>query len=189
VADAKSEGTPIQIAGLVVTAAVITNIAFYFLSDLYFEDRTVIYGAVSSAHVNTVRMNFGIFTGSISIGAIIAAMQPRILGHALAGAFGLAAIIASIAAISHDMHPVLPGALLASGILLDVLVWRSLARSRAAWSFLIGMTATLAAVLLFGATKVRNVFDIGLWTALIIPGLLAVCTVALAMVRDDYREA
>lgn len=185
----KSEGTPIQIAGLVVTAAVITNIAFYFLSDLYFEDRSAMYGAVTAGHINNVRINFAIFTGSIAAGAIIAAMQPKILGHALAGAFGLGAIVAGVGAITRDMHPVLPGALIVAGIMLAVLVWRSLEKSRAAWSFLIGMTSTLAAVLLFGSTKVRSVFDIGLWTALIIPGLLTVCTVALAMTRDDYREA
>jgi hypothetical protein len=185
----KSEGSPIQVAGLVVTAAVITNIAFYFLSDLYFEDRSAMYGVVTAGDINTVRLHFAIFTGSISIGAIIAAIHPRILGHALAGAFGLAAIVAGVAAVTRDMHPVLPGALIVAGVLLAVLVWRSLEKSRAAWSFLIGMTATLAAVLLFGSTKLRNVFDIGLWTALIIPGLLTVTTVALTMVRDDYREA
>jgi hypothetical protein len=185
----KSEGTPIQIAGLVVTAAVITNIAFYFLSDLYFEDRSAMYGAVSDSAINRVRIHFGIFTGSISAGAILAAIQPRILGHALAGTFAVGALVAGVGAISRNMHPVLPGALIVAGILLAVLVWKSLERSRVAWAFLIGMTATLAAVLLFGSTKVRSVFDVGLWTALIIPGLLTVCTVALAMTRDDYREA
>lgn len=185
----KSEGTPIQVAGLVVTAAVITNIAFYFLSDLYFEDRSAMYGAVTDHDINRVRLHFGIFTGTISAGAIIAAVQPRLLGHALAAAFGIGAIVAGVAAISRNMHPVLPAALIAAGIMLDILVWRSFERSRVAWAFLIGMTATLAAVLLFGSTKVRSVFDVGLWTALIIPGLLTVTTVALAMVRDDYREA
>ncbi|MBA3464477.1 MAG: hypothetical protein H0T46_31385 [Deltaproteobacteria bacterium] len=185
----KSEGTPIQVAGLVVTAAVITNIAFYFLSDLYFEDRSAMYGAVSDAHINNVRLHFGIFTGSISLSAIFAAFWPRILGHVLAAMLGVVAIVAGVGAISRNMHPVLPAALIVAGVMLAVLVWKSFERSRVAWAFLIGMTSSLAAVLLFGSTKVRSVFDIGLWTALIIPGKLVVCTVALAMVRDDYREA
>jgi hypothetical protein len=86
------------------------------------------------------------------------------------------------------MPAVLPAALLVLGVLYPVLVWRSLEHSRGAWAFLISMCGVLAIVLLFGAPKVRGVLDIGLWTALIMPGLLAVATVGLAMLRVDYRE-
>jgi hypothetical protein len=176
-------------AGLVLTCCVLANVAFFFLANRYFEDRTVIYGAESGEHIFQVKLNFAIFTGAIGIGAVLVSLRPRTLGHAIAGVAALASFASGVAALTHDMTPVLPASLLVLGLLMGVLVWRSLEKERAAWAFLMGMTSVLAAVLLFGATKVRTVLDIGLWTALIIPGLLAVATVALAMIRDDYREA
>ena len=61
--------------------------------------------------------------------------------------------------------------------------------SRVAWSFLIALMTVMGIVTLFGAPKVRNLLDIGLWYAIIIPGVLAVGVVALALVRRDYRES
>jgi hypothetical protein len=43
--------------------------------------------------------------------------------------------------------------------------------------------------MLFGSTKVRGALGIGLWYAMIFPGLLAVATAALLLVRRDYRDA
>ncbi len=177
-----------QIAGLVFTGCVIANIAFYFLSDLYFEDRSAIYGSVTSGHINDVRIAFAVFTGSIGLASVIAALQPMWIGHGIAAASSVAALLAGLSAAYHEMTPVLPAALIVTGIILALLVWKSFEGIRAAWAFLIGMTSVLSAVLLFGATKVRGVLDVGLWTALIIPGLLAVATIALSMTRDDYRE-
>lgn len=177
-----------QIAGLVVTGCVIANIGFYFLSDLYFEDRSAIYGSVTSGHINDVRIAFAVFTGSIGLASIVAALQPIWIGHGIAAATGVAALLGGLSAAFHDMTPVLPASLIVTGIVLGLLVWKSLEKARGAWAFLIGMTSVLSAVLLFGATKVRGVLGVGLWTALIIPGLLAVATVALSMTRDDYRE-
>ena len=185
----RDPATAMQIAGIVVVSTVITNVAFYFLSGLYFEDRSAIYGGVTPEHVANVRYAFGVFTGSVAIASVIASLQPRLVGHAIAALSGILAIVAGVAAFSKGMTPVLPAALIASGLVLGVLVWKSLERVRGAWSFLIGMTSVFSAVLLFGSTKVRGALDIGLWTALIIPGLLAVATVALAMTRDDYRDA
>ena len=73
-------------------------------------------------------------------------------------------------------------------ILLPLLTWKSYERSRAGWSFLAGMIATLAVVMLFGSTKIRNISGIGLWYAMVIPGLLGVGTAALAMIRRQYRD-
>lgn len=185
----RDPGTAMQIAGIVVVSTVITNIAFYFLSGLYFEDRAAIYGGVTVDHIASVRYAFGVFTGSIAIASVIASLQPRIVGHAIASIASLAALVAGVAAFSKGLTLVLPAALIASGLVLGVLVWKSLERMRGAWAFLIGMTSVFSAVLLFGSTKVRGALDVGLWTALIIPGLLAVATVALAMTRDDYRDA
>ena len=187
--DTKSEATPIQIAGLVTTGLVIANVAFYFLSNLYYEDRSALYGAVTAGHIQQVRINFGLFTGSIAIGSILASLRPLYVGHVLAGLFALGAIVGGVAALSKEMMPVLPASLMVGGVVMAVLVWKSLMKSRAAWAFLIAMTSTLAAVMLFGSTKLRGALDVQLYIALIIPGLLAVATIALAMVRDDYKEA
>ncbi len=43
--------------------------------------------------------------------------------------------------------------------------------------------------MLFGSTKVRNVIGIGLWYSMIIPGLLAAATAAVAMIRKQYRDS
>jgi hypothetical protein len=181
--------TPLQVGGIVLAACVFANVAFKFLADQYFSERIKIYGAESAAHIAQVKLNFAVFSLALGIGAVVVALSPRIIGHLIAGVAALASLAGGVAAMTHDMTPVLPASLLLLGLVMTVLVWRSLLNERAPWSFLIGMTSVMAAVLLFGATKVRNVLDVGLWTALIIPGLLAVATVALAMIRDDYREA
>ncbi len=178
-----------QIAGIVVVSTVVTNIAFYFLSGLYFEDRSAIYGGVTPDHISSVRFAFGVFTGSVAIASVIASLHPRLVGHAIAGITGILALVAGVAAFWKGLTPVLPSALIVSGLVLFLLVWKSLERVRGAWSFLIGMTSVFSAVLLFGSTKVRGALDVGLWTALIIPGMLAVATIALSMTRDDYRDA
>jgi hypothetical protein len=40
----------------------------------------------------------------------------------------------------------------------------------------------------FGAPKVRGLLGIGLWTALIVPGLQIISVIALTMLRGEYRE-
>lgn len=187
--DAKSEASPVQIAGLVVTGLVIANVAFYFLSDLYYEDRSAIYGMVTADHIQKVRINFGIFTGSVALGSILASLRPLYVGHILAGLTAIAGVVAGVAAFAHDMTPVLPASLIVGSTIMAILVWKSLMKVRAAWSFLIGMTSVLSAVMLFGSTKLRSALDVQLYIALIIPGLLAVATIALAMTRADYKEA
>lgn len=186
--DAKSEASPLQIAGLVATGLVIANVAFYFLSSMYYEDRSSIYGEVTAAHIQQVRINFAIFTGSVGLGTIAASARPLIVGHGLAGLFSIASLVAGVSAATHDMTPVLPASLIVGGIVMALLVWKSLMKVRAAWSFLIGMTSVLAAVMLFGATKLRSALEVQLYIALVIPGLLAVATTALSMARDDYQE-
>lgn len=178
-----------QVAMLVGTAAILTNVAFYILAGKYFEDRSAIYGGVTPEQVAGVRLAFGVFTGSVAVASIVAAWQPMLFGHIVTALASIAALIAGVSAAKHDMTAVLPVSLLVSSAVLGTLTWKSLDRSRPAWAFLVGMTSILSAVLLFGATKVRGALDVGLWTALIIPGLLVVATVALTLVRDEYRDA
>jgi hypothetical protein len=69
---------------------------------------------------------------------------------------------------------------------MPLLVWRSADGSRAAWAYLVALCGVMGLVLFFGAPKVRNLLGVGLWTAMILPGLLTVATTALVMVRGDY---
>lgn len=178
----------LQIAGLVMTGVVIINVVFYFLSDAYFADRakrfTILPGDIAG-----VRGAFAMFSGSIGLASIIASIAPREIGHGIATLAGLGSLYAAYGAWSHDMPGVLVIALLVIGLMYPLLVWRSLARSRGAWATLTALSSVYATVLLFGAPKVRGILGVGLWTALIIPGVLAVGTVAMAMIRDEYRDA
>ena len=49
-------------------------------------------------------------------------------------------------------------------------------------------STTRTPVTLFGATKIRNATDVSLYYALILPGVLAVATVMLIALGDDYAE-
>jgi hypothetical protein len=175
--------------GLILAVAVILNVAFYFLSSLYYEDRAAIYGPIAALEIEHVRSSFAWFTGALSAASILVVMVPLWAGLGLAGAASLVALAGGILATSRGMTPVLPASLLVSGAVLVPLIWRTWAGSRAAWAFLIGMISVLAVVMLFGATKLRTELGVRLYSALIIPGLLTVATVALARVRGDYREA
>ena len=177
-----------QIAGVIVTATLILNLGFYFLSSMYFEDRAAMHGMATDAQINAVRYAFAAFTAIVAITAIAAVREPRLVGHGLAAMMGLVAIAGAFGAIKQDQHVVMPATLLVIGVLLPLLAWRSLERSRGAWAFLIAMCVTLASVTLFGSTKIRGALDLGLWHALILPGLLVVATVGLTMIRDEYRE-
>ena len=178
-----------KIAGIIVGVTVVLNVLFIFLSGAYFQDRAAIHGAVSDAEVMSVRMGFAAFSGLTAAGGCAAVFYPRLVGHALPLLASLASFVAAAAGYSKGLHIVLPVTLLLVGVLLPVLVWKSFERSRAGWAFLSGMVGVLAVVMLFGSTKVRNVIGIGLWYSMIIPGLLAVATAALAMIRKQYRDA
>ncbi len=181
--------TAMQIAGMVIIFCALANVAFYFLSDLYFADRARRYGAEAMASIPGVRVAFGVFTGAIGLMSILAALAPRWVGHGIPTATGLTAIVAAFGAWTHGLQPTLAVALVLVGLLLPALAWLSLHKSRAAWSMLLAMCAVLGLMLMFGAPKVRGLLGVGLWTALIVPGLLAVAAVALAMVHRDYTEA
>ncbi|MBA3456312.1 MAG: hypothetical protein H0T42_24640 [Deltaproteobacteria bacterium] len=178
-----------QIAIIIAVVTVVLNAAFIFLSGAYFADRAAIHGPVSDAEISSVRIAFAAFSGLTALAACAAVFRPRIVGHALALLMSIAAFIGAAAGYNKGLHIVLPVALGLVGVMLDLLVWKSLEKSRAGWSFLAGMLGVLAVVMLFGSTKVRNITGIGLWYAMIIPGLLAVATAALAMIRKQYRDS
>ena len=175
----------IQVAVVVAIALVIVNIAFIFLSSWYFTGKR----PQEAASIGDVRMAFAVFTSLVGAASIIAAISPRTIGHAIASIMGLVSIVAAIGAFARGMTPVLPVTLLVIGGLLPALVMFSMKTSRAAWAFLTSLCGVYGTVLLFGAPKLRGLLDIGLWTALIIPGMLAVATASLVMSRADYRDA
>jgi uncharacterized membrane protein HdeD (DUF308 family) len=111
-----------------------------------------------------------------------------VIGHLLATGLGVASIAAGIAATSHHLPTVVGVVLVISGVLMPVLAWKSWHRSRAAWSFLSAIVAVCGIVNFFGATKIRGVLGVGLWTAFDLAALQFVTLAALAIIRADYRD-
>lgn len=177
-----------QITIIVAIATVGLNVAFYFLSKMYFEDRAATYGMAPPKVIEATRMAFGVMSASVAVATIFAQFAPRLFPHVLAGLVGLTALVGAAAAGAKSFHPVLPIALGVLGALLLVLVYFSVNKSRSAWSFLISTCAVGALVTLFGATKIRNATDVSLYYALILPGVLVVATVMLINLADDYAE-
>lgn len=178
-----------QIAAIIAIAAAGLNVAFYFLSQLYYEDRAATYGMASASTISATRIAFGVMTGAVGGAAIITQYAPRIVAHVLAGVVGIVALVGAVRAGTLHFHVVLPVALFLIGAIMLVLVYLSVAtRSRAAWSFLVATCAVAGLVTLFGATKIRNVTEVSLYYTLILPGVLAVTTVMLIGLADDYAE-
>jgi hypothetical protein len=175
------------IAGISVIAL---NAIFLLLSWRYFIGKRadVMAAPISDAHIMGVRIAFAAFTATIGVGVVAATLSPRWVGHGIASAMALGSIIAGIAALGTSIPTVLGVTLILLGVLVPLMVWRSLIYSRAAWSFLLSTCAVLGLILMFGAPKIRGLLGIGLWTAMIIPGLLVLGAVALGLARRDYRE-
>lgn len=172
-------------AGLIFGAGATLNSAFYFLSSLYFgssSDKVLEHSGLIEA-----RLAFLLLSVIVVVLAFIASLAPRWIGHGIAVAMSIAALVGGIEAISHDMPAVMGATLLVTAAITPLLVWRSWKYSRAAWSFLISLLAVFAAVDFFGAPKVRGLLGIGLWTAMILPALQVVGVISLAMLRDEYR--
>lgn len=177
-----------QLALTICGFIVALNVAFYFLSNLYFQDRARRYGLDELTHIGGVRTAFAMFSISVGVTSILAALAPRWFGHGIPAVAGLASLVAAFASWSAGLQPTLWIALLIVGMLLPAVTWLSFQKSRAAWSFLVALCSVLALMLLFGAPKVRGIVGVGLWHTLILPGMLAVGAMALVMVHRDYVE-
>lgn len=181
-APSSGASSPLQLAGFVLAVVAIANVGFYFMSDVYYAGR-----ALGDAHrIADTRIAFAAFSVVLGVAGVAALLAPRLVGHGLAVLAGLASLVAGVGALSGSLPGVLGTTLLVFGAAFPLLVWRSLGGSRAAWASLFAMCAVYAIVLTFGAPKVRGLVGIGLWTALIIPGLLAVAAGALHAVRGRY---
>jgi hypothetical protein len=192
-AAAKPMNPALQMSILIGVFCVLLNLAFFFLAGAYFKDKQATAGLlgepITADTVNGVRVAFLLFTGTVTAIAIGSMFVPRLLSHALCVVAGVASLVAAYYAFDKGMTKVLPVTLLVLGLMFPLLVWRSLERSRAAWSFLVALCFSLAVVLLFGAPKIRAQIGIGLWIAMIIPGILVLTGIGLTMLRRDYRDA
>lgn len=191
-AQAEAMRTAIQLMIIILVSAVLLNVLFFFLSGAYYDDRRASQGLMSTitdATVRSTRVSFGIFSGLVTVSLVGAVFAPKWVGHIISGALGLASLVGAVASIRAGMPLALSVSLIVIGLIYPALVVLSLAfQSRAAWAFLSALCWVLGVVMLFGAPKIRNQIDIGLWTAMIIPGMLTVGGIALAMVRREYRD-
>ena len=178
-----------QLSIIIAIAVAGLNVAFYFLSTMYFEDRAATYGMATPKVIQATRTAFAIMSGTVGLAAVITQFAPRLVAHGLAAIVGITALVGAAGAGVKNFHPVLPIALGLLGALILVFIYFSLAtKSRAAWSFLISTCAVGGLVTLFGATKIRNTADVSLYYALILPGILVVATIMLIGLADDYAE-
>lgn len=181
---ARSTSTAAQVAVVVTTVALALNALFYVLSDRYVAGL----GARATAgELGALRGAFAVFSSAVAAAAIAAGFAPRALGHGLAGALGAVVLASGVAALRHGLPSALWAALLVLGGLMPLLAWRSWQGRRAAWAFLVVICGTLGVCLFFGAPKVRGLLHIGLWHALVLPGLLFTATAALASQHRAYR--
>ena len=178
----------VQVLSVVAGFGLVLNLMFYFLSQSYFDDRARRFGPDELLAIDSARAAFATMTGAVVVAASVAALAPRLVGHALAAAAGLAALAAAFPALSRGYPGVVGVTLIVVGVIIPLVVWRSFVRSRAAWSFLIALCATLGVITLFAAPKLRALFDVSLWTSMIVPGLFGVATVALSMLGEQYKE-
>jgi hypothetical protein len=176
-----TQAQAMRLAGFVTGTLLSFNAAFYFLSNLWFDDHP-------TAHLARIRLAFLILTLLVGGASYGAALAPRLVGHVLAIVVGVAAFCGGIGAITAGMHPTMSVTLLIVGGLAPVLAYLSLHHSRPAWSMLVSLLSVLALVTFFGAPKVRGLLHIGIWSALIAPGLMVVTVIALAMVRGEYHQ-
>lgn len=178
----------LQFSVIVLVITLLLNVLVYFVADDYYRSRAGSSGAVPADLLWKTRAAFALFSGLTGLVAVAAVWSPRVIGHGIPALAVLASFAAGIAAARADYHPVLPASLIVIAVVLVELIRSSLKGSRAGWAFLASMCGVLATVTLFGSTKVRNALDIGLWHAMLIPGVLAGATAALILASDRYRD-
>src|SRR5438445_7771357 len=84
--------TLLRSAAVILGAALVLNVAFYFLADRYFRD------VAEPVDVGHVKLVFALMTAIVALAACVAPIAPRLFGHGLAVALGLVSIGAGIAA-------------------------------------------------------------------------------------------
>jgi hypothetical protein len=186
------KAVPAAIVGGIAAFAIL-NIAFYFLSGNYFDaHHEIVGGAVvpsySPAQQSHLRMVFALVSGGLVLGNFAVGLLPRLGSHAVAAVLGAFNLVSGIAVVSAHGSGALSATLLITGVLMPVLAWFSYHRSRAAWSFLTAMCGVLVLATLFGAPKIRNAYDVSLWTTMLLPGFYAIAAAALVRLGGDYVD-
>lgn len=181
----------VRSAILCAMGALFANVVFFVLSYAYYNSHKISAPGVGE-FVDTVargnaREAFLVLSLIDAAVVFVAVRAPRYVGHGLATLLGLCSLAAAIGAFSKELPMVMPVTLLVVGVLSPTLAFFSWRRSRAAWAFLIALVAVFGGVDLFGAPKVRALLGVGLWTAMIIPSLQFAATLALGLIRADYR--
>jgi hypothetical protein len=98
-------------------------------------------------------------------------------------------VLAVVGAVRADRLPVpLILAMLAAGAAEVLLCWRTLRRSRVAWSFAVALSGTIALACLFGAPKIRDAMEVGIAIAAIPTLLATLATVLMAMVAEEISS-
>ena len=108
------------------------------------------------------------------------------LGIAIGIGFLILAVIGSVR--SDPLPPALVIGMLVAGGFEAALCWRTIQRSRVAWSFAVALSGTVALATLFGAPKIRDAMAVPIFVA-VLPALLAVtATVLLAMAEEELSS-
>jgi hypothetical protein len=173
-----------QLLGIIGIVLIATNAFFFLASNSYAKDHLL-----ANNDVMATRIAFAISTILVGMSAFAAAYEPRLIGHAFGFLLSVASFVGGIAAFIGHLPPVLGITMLIVGVITGILAFQSMRGSRVAWSFLTSLMTVMGVVTLFGAPKVRALLHIGLWYAIMIPGVLAVGVVALGMIRRDYRDS
>ncbi|CAN5704364.1 hypothetical protein BH11MYX2_BH11MYX2_21520 [soil metagenome] len=181
-----------QTAVILAICAAVLNIAFFFLSSRYYADKVTSYGPAGygDADLTHTRLTFLLFTAVTAAVGTAGAFRSWHTGFTISMLAGFASFAAGVGAIYGHLHPILAATLFVLGAIFLTLGWfAAYRRSRAAWSFLVGLDWMSVATTLFGATKVRNALGTNLWTALIVPGLFAVAALSLVAVREAFDDS
>lgn len=178
---------------IICASLFVVNAGFYIMSGSYFDSHREIVAGVSVPSYSPdqgmhVRVMFAVLSGVLGAAWFFAWLRPRVVGHLIPALLGAGHLVAAASAFQHGTPFVLGMTLLVSGFLMPLLAWHSYHRSRPAWAFLIAICGVFAVIEFFGAPKVRGALEIGLWTAMILPGLNAVAVAALVSLRGEYVE-
>ena len=173
-----------QLLGIIGIVLIATNAFFFLASNSYAKDHLL-----ANNDLMATRIAFAISSIIVGMSAFAAAYEPKLVGHGFGFLLALASFVGGIGAFIGHLPPVLGITMLIVGVLTGILAFHSMRGSRVAWSFLTSLMTVMGIVTLFGAPKVRNLLHIGLWYAIVIPGVLAVGVVALGLIRRDYRDS
>jgi hypothetical protein len=178
----------IQLGVLMLIVAVLFNVAFRFLSELYYADRVRRFGPTELLAMPGARRGFLWLTIAVGVVTTLVPLSPRIVGYTIAGLASIASLVAAYGSWTNDLPGVLAVSLVLLALVFPLLIWRSFVGARAAWAFMISLMGVYALMLFFGAPKVGRLLDISMWYAMIAPAVLAIGLIALISLRGEYAN-